>query len=111
MWLTSRMSQSGWYYIKLLGFSAFPAIPLLAPIGYYAHLPWLSPVFVFAVIPVLDFLIGPDRTQPLLPPPPRVASLWLYLLPHLYVVTWLATLLWAAVALADDFASFGARVS
>ena len=48
------MSQPGWYYVKLLGFSAFPAIPLLAPIGYYAHLPWLSPVFVFAVIPVLE---------------------------------------------------------
>jgi alkane 1-monooxygenase len=31
--------------------------------------------------------------------------------PHLYVVTWLATLLWAAAALADDAASFGVRVS
>src|SRR5882762_8626240 len=105
MWLTSRMSQSRWYFIKLLGFSAFPAIPLLAPIGYYAHLPWLSPVFVFIVIPVLDLLIGPDRTQPLQPPAPRAASLWLYLVPHLYVMTSLATLLWAAVALADHDAS------
>src|SRR6266853_1859670 len=102
MRFTSRMNQACWYCVKLLGFSAFPAIPLLAPVGYYAHLPWLSPVFVFAVIPVLDLLIGPDRTQPLQPPAPRAASLWLYLVPHLYVVTWLAALLWAAVALADD---------
>ena len=80
------MNPSAWYYVKLLGFSAFPAIPLLAPIGYYAHLPCLTPVFVFAVIPVLDLLIGPDRTQALQKPAPRAASLWLYLVPHLYVV-------------------------
>ena len=108
---TSSLALSGWYYVKLLGFSAFPAIPLLAPVGYYAYLPWLSPVFVFAVIPVLDLLIGPDRTQPLHQPVPRAASLWLYLVPHLYVVTWLATLLWSAVALADDAAPLGVRVS
>jgi alkane 1-monooxygenase len=105
------MSQSGWYFIKLLGFSAFPVIPLLAPLGYYAPLPWLSPAFVFVVIPVLDLLIGSDRTQPLQRPAPRPATLWLYVVPHLYVVTWLATLLWAAVTLADGAASFGARVS
>jgi alkane 1-monooxygenase len=105
------MSPAAWYYVKLLGFSAFPAVPLLAPIGYYLGLPWLSPVFVFAVIPVLDVLIGPDRTQPLERPAPRVASLWLYFVPHLYVVTWLATLLWAAAGLADDSAALGERVS
>jgi alkane 1-monooxygenase len=105
------MSPSAWYYVKLLGFSAFPVIPLLAPIGYYARLPWLSPVFVFAVLPILDLLIGPDRTQPLQQPAPRAATLWLYFVPHLYVATWLATLLWAVVALADDSASLGARVS
>ncbi|HLQ63111.1 MAG TPA: hypothetical protein VK201_00165, partial [bacterium] len=72
---TSRMSQSSWYYVKILGFSAFPAIPLLAPIGYYAHLSWLSPVFVFGIIPVLDLLIGPDRTRPLQQSAPRATSL------------------------------------
>ena len=93
------MSPRVWYCLKLAGFSAFPVIPLLAPIGYYADLPWLSPLFVFFAIPGLDLLIGSDRTQPLDHPVPRVATAWLYLVPHIYLVAWLATLAWATTVL------------
>lgn len=95
------MSLSGWYYAKLLAFTAFPVIPLLAPIGHYAALPWLSPLFVFFAIPGFDLLIGSDRTGPLDRPVPRAATAWLYLVPHIYLVAWLATLAWAATVLPD----------
>ncbi len=95
------MGPTGWYYAKLAAFSAFPVIPLLAPIGNYAGLPWLSPLFVFFAIPGLDLLIGTDHTRPLERPVPRAASAWLYLLPHLYVLAWLAALAWAAVGLPE----------
>lgn len=93
------MSPSVWYYLKLAAFSAFPIIPLLAPLGYYADLLWLSPLFVFFAIPGLDLLIGSDRTQPLESPVPRTATAWLYFVPHVYLVAWLATLAWAATVL------------
>ena len=95
------MTLRSWYYFKLLGFSAFPIIPLLAPIGYYADLPWLSPLFVFFAIPGFDLLIGSDRTQPLERAAPRGPTLWLYFVPHVYVVAWLATLIWAAMVLPE----------
>ena len=96
------MSPGRWYYLKLLAFSAFPIIPLLAPIGYYAHLPWLSPLIIFFLIPGLDLLIGSDRTQPLDNPPPRAATIWLYFVPHIYVVVWLVTLAWGVTVVAGN---------
>ena len=96
------MTASGWYYLKLLAFSGFPLIPLLSPIGYYADLPWLSPLFIFFAIPGLDLLIGSDRTRPLDRPVPRAATAWLYFIPHIYVVTWLATLAWGAIVVSRD---------
>ena len=104
------MPSRRWYYSKLLAFSAFPVIPLLAPVGHYAALPWLSPLFVFFAIPGFDLLIGSDRTRALERPAPRVATLWLYFVPHVYVVAWLATLIWAAMVL-PDLSSFTERVS
>ena len=93
------MSKARWQLAKLLAFSGFPLIPVLAPLGNYNGLPWLSPFFVFVLIPGVDLLIGSDRTGPLERPAPRVARLWLYLVPHVYVVAWLAVLLWAAMLL------------
>lgn len=92
-------AATGWFYFKLVAFSAFPIIPLLAPIGHYAELPWLSPVFVFVLVPGLDLLVGHDRTQPLNQPVSRAATAWLYLLPHVYILAWLGVLVWAAVVL------------
>lgn len=96
------MTPSGWYYAKLLAFSAFPVIPLLAPIGYYADLRWLSPLFTFFAIPGLDLLFGFDRTRPLDHPLSRAAVTWLYFVPHVYVVAWLAALAWGAAIVAGD---------
>ncbi len=104
------MAPSIWYYAKLAAFSAFPIIPLLAPIGYYANLPWLSPLFIFFAIPGLDLLIGFDRTRPLDDRVPRAATVWLYFVPHIYVVIWLAVLAWGVTIVAGD-SSFQERIS
>lgn len=98
------MTPTAWYYSKLVAFSVFPVVPLLAPIGYYAGIPWLSPAFAFIGIPVLDLLIGPDRTQPLERPAPRLATTWLRTIPRLYVFLWLGTLIWAAHTLISEAA-------
>ena len=96
------MTSSAWPYAKLLAFSAFPAIPLLAPLGYYAGVPWLAPAFTFIGIPILDLLIGMDRTAPLGRSAPRFALAWLRTIPRLYVFLWLPVLGWAAHVLATE---------
>lgn len=98
------MTPQGWYYAKLAAFTAFPALPLLAPLGYYAGVPWLSGVLVFIGIPVLDLLIGSDQTRPL-ENPARLAVAWLRTIPRLYVFVWLPTLLWAAHQLSSHAVS------
>lgn len=90
------------YYSKLLAFSAFVAVPLLVPLGYYAGMPWLLPAIAFIGIPVLDLLIGTDRTEPLERPAPRLAVAWLRTIPRLYVFLWLGMLMWAARTLAFE---------
>ncbi|MGD9951054.1 MAG: fatty acid desaturase [Burkholderiales bacterium] len=91
-----------WYYGKLLAFSAFPALPLLVLVGYYADVPWLLPAIAFVGIPALDLAIGPDRTEPLDSSAPRLATAWLRTMPRLYVFLWLGTLAWAAHTLAYE---------
>lgn len=96
------MTPRSWYYAKLAAFSAFPAVPLLAPAGYYGGIPWLPPLFVFVGIPVLDLLIGTDRTRRLEAPVPRIATAWLRAIPRIYVFVWLGTLVWAASLLRTE---------
>src|SRR5207302_2350456 len=98
------MTPRSWYYAKLTAFSAFPFVPLLVPVGYYAGVPWLAPAFAFIGIPVLDLLIGADRTRPLESPVPRPAIAWLRTIPRLYVFVWLGTLIWAAHAWTSESA-------
>jgi alkane 1-monooxygenase len=99
------MAPSAWYYLKLAAFSAFPTVPLFVVMGYYAEMPWLVPAFAFIGIPVLDLLIGSDRTEPLDRPAPRLAVAWLRTIPRLYVFPWLGTLAWAAHTLAFEASS------
>jgi len=96
------MSPRRWYYLKLLAFSAFPIVPLLAPIGHYAGVPWLTATFAFVGIPALDLLIGFDRSRPLGRPAPRLVVAGLRAIPRLYVALWLPILAWGAYVLARD---------
>lgn len=96
------MTLSTWYYAKLAAFSLFPLLPLLVPGGYYADLPWLAPAFASVGVPLLDLLIGPDRTRSLRTPAPSAAITWLRVVPRLYVFLWLPTLAWAAYTLATE---------
>lgn len=96
------MTSRTWYFAKIGAFTAFPAVPLLAPLGYYAGVPWLSALFIFVAIPVLDVLIGPDRSRPLATAVPRVVVTWLRAIPRVYVFVWLGTLIWAAAIFRMD---------
>jgi len=98
------MTPHSWYYAKLTAFSAFPFVPLVVPVSYYAGVPWLAPGLAFIGIPVLDLLIGADRTRPLEGPAPRPAVAWLRTIPRLYVFIWLGTLIWAAHAPTSELA-------
>ena len=98
------MTSRSWYYAKLAAFSGFPFVPLLVPVGYYAGVPWLAPAFAFIGIPVLDLLIGADRTRPLESPATPAAIGWLRTIPRFYVFVWLGTLIWAAHAWTSESA-------
>lgn len=90
------MASKHWSYFKVLAFSAFLAVPLLVFLGYYAGPPWLAPAVVFIVIPLLDFLIGSDRSWPLDTYAQRSFVTWLRMIPRLYVFLWVPMLAWAA---------------
>src|SRR5581483_10309406 len=81
---------------KFVAFSSFPAVPILVVVGYYAGAPWIVPAIVFIVIPVVDYLIGPDATESLSASVTRSAVKWLRVVPRLYVFLWLPVLAWAA---------------
>lgn len=98
------MGPSAWYCAKLAAFSAFPTAPLFVIMGYYADVPWLVAAFAFIGIPVLDLLIGPDGTEPLERPAPRIAIAWLRTVPRLYAFLWPGMLTWAAHSLASEAA-------
>ena len=87
------MTSGRWYYAKIAAFSGFPALPLLAPAGYYLGAPWILPAFVFVGIPLLDLIIGEDRTGPLHLRSTAIMA-WLRMIPRAYVFIWAGTLLW-----------------
>lgn len=93
-----------WPYAKVVAFSAFPALPLLAPAGYYVGAPWLLPAFVFIGIPLLDWIIGEDRTGPL-QKLGRPITAWLRMVPRVYAFAWAATLAWIATAITSEIAA------
>jgi alkane 1-monooxygenase len=82
--------------LKLAGYSLSLCMPLLAPLGVWLHTPWLAPIVVFGLFPVLGLLIGEDRSLPIvgLRGSPLLIA-YLDCLPRVYPFVWLATLIWA----------------
>lgn len=72
-------------------------MPLLAPLSVWLHTPWLAPIVVFGLFPVLGLLIGEDRSLPVvgLRGSPLLVA-YLDFLPRIYAFVWMAALIWAA---------------
>ena len=72
-------------------------MPLLTPLGIGMRAPWLAPLIVFGLFPVLGLLIGEDRS---LPPielsSSRIVMWYLHNLPRIYALVWISVLIWAA---------------
>lgn len=83
--------------VKLAGYPLCLGIPLLAPLGVWLDMPWLSPVLVFGLFPLLSLLIGEDHSLPIvgLRRSPALVA-YLDFLPRLFALVWVATLIWAA---------------
>ena len=83
--------------VKLAGYPLCLGMPLLAPLGVWLHIPWLSPLVIFGVFPVLGLLIGEDHSLPIvgLRRSPALVA-YLKFLPRIYALVWMATLIWAA---------------
>ena len=72
-------------------------MPLLAPLGLWLRMPWLAPILVFGLFPVLGLLIGEDRSLPVVGlRRSRLLVAYLDFLPRIYALAWMVTLLWAA---------------
>lgn len=91
------MTSANWYSAKLAAFSAYPTIPLLVPVGYYLGAPWLTVAVAFVLVPILDLLLPEDGSGGFSTDRHAVARVWLYLVPQIYVVVWIAVMLWALV--------------
>lgn len=84
-------------HLKLAGYSLALGMPLLAPLGVRLDMPWLAPVLVFAVFPLLGVSIGEERALPSVGlRRSRWVITYLHWLPRIYAAIWIATLVWAA---------------
>ncbi|MBE0623913.1 MAG: fatty acid desaturase [Burkholderiales bacterium] len=83
--------------LKLAAFPLCLCMPLLAPFGLWLDTPWLAPILVFGLCPVLGLLIGQDRALPVvgLHRHPLLLA-YLDFLPRIYALVWIAILTWAA---------------
>jgi alkane 1-monooxygenase len=71
-------------------------MPLLAPLGVWLDILWLSPLLVFGLFPFLGLLIGEDHSLPVVGlRRSRVLVAYLNFLPRIYALVWMATLMWA----------------
>jgi alkane 1-monooxygenase len=72
-------------------------MPLLAPLGVWLDISWLSPLLVFGLFPLLGLLIGEDHSLPVVGlRRSRALVAYLDFLPRIYALVWMATLMWAA---------------
>jgi len=83
--------------VKLAGYALCLGMPLLAPLGIWLDVPWLSPLVVFGLLPFLALVIGEDRSLPVVGLRHSPALLaYLDSLPRIYAFVWVATFVWAA---------------
>jgi alkane 1-monooxygenase len=87
--------------LKMAGFAATLLVPLLGVIGHWIGFEWLAVVVIFGIVPIGDWLIGKDRTNEGGSAAYGVgARQYLESLPALYVLMWIASLLWTVQTLA-----------
>lgn len=87
------MNRQQW---KAIGYALFPAIPLLAPLGWMIGTAWLLPIAVFVAIPVFDRLIGADRTNSEDVARNVRGSGYFDAIPLVFIPIWLGCLAWGA---------------
>lgn len=83
--------------IKAVGFLLMVLVPILGPAGFLLGAPWLAPLVIFVVVPAADWVVGEDRTN--IATRDNRWPVYFWLVPHLYVWTWLACLAWTAAKL------------
>lgn len=72
-------------------------VPILGPAGFLLSMPWLAPAVVFVLVPLIDWAVGDDPSN--LGDRESRWPAYFWLVPHLYVWTWLACLVWTAFQL------------
>lgn len=88
--------------VKAAGFLMMPAIPMLAPLGYSIHLPWLASIVIFIAVPLFDMVIGVDKTNPIGQQRFNRWDGYFYWIPHLYVASWLICFAWLINLLVNE---------
>jgi alkane 1-monooxygenase len=96
--MDAKAKLSARYAVKAGGFASMLCIPALGPLRLLAGWRWLSPAVMFVVVPLLDLVVGEDRTNEGGPAPDRWAT-YHYLIPHSYMLVWLACMTWTALLL------------
>ena len=83
--------------LKLAGYPLCLGMPLLAPLGVWLDVPWLSLLVVFGLLPAFGLLIGEDHSLPIMGlRRSSVLVAYLKVLPRIYALVWMATLVWSA---------------
>jgi alkane 1-monooxygenase len=93
--MDAKATLSARYAVKAAGFASMLCIPALGPLGLLAGWPWLSPTVIFVAVPLLDLVVGEDRTNEDGRAPDRWTA-YHYLIPHAYAFVWLACTVWTA---------------
>lgn len=88
--------------IKAAGFVLMIAIPALGPLGYMIGAPWLAALAIFIIVPLLDFVIGKDWTNPVGRTRLATGSVYFYWIPHFYLASWLTSFFWVLARLSSE---------
>ena len=79
--------------VKAVGFGLMLIVAAQPLLGWAIGFTWFGPILVFVVVPVLDALIGEDKTNIGATRENRWQT-WFKWVPRLYILIWFAVLLW-----------------